>query len=276
MGAGGLRQSLVAAGERLAADVRRRAVLTADQPAELGPILADLGVSRVETGRFIADGRTRRAVDGFEIFLRGDRSPNRRRFTLAHEIGHVAMASCPSSSLEQWIETLRPVSVEQLCDNVAGALLMPRPWLATELTWRSHSVNKLRCPGLVDLLRIGRSAGVSTGAAAVRISAVSSRSYGLIWWSRDSHGWKTGGAAGSPIHVLRQLQLAPGFELADSAGRWTTVHMIDGDSERLASSQVRIYDECTAVMLVGAIAELHPSQSDRNRLAVADERSEAF
>jgi hypothetical protein len=88
-----------------------------------------------------------------EVLLQKHAHPKRKRFTLAHEIGHFALletlrheggdlSACASSSIEPW------------CDKFAASLLLPKAWVIRYL--RSLSLNQfiegiLRGPAIFDV-----------------------------------------------------------------------------------------------------------------------------
>lgn len=67
-------------------------------------------------------------ANGGEIRVRSDASPARTRFTIAHELGHLWLAEhAPPAHPGRG---LSPVTVERLCDAVAGHLLLPAQHLS--------------------------------------------------------------------------------------------------------------------------------------------------
>ena len=63
-----------------------------------------------------------------EIFVRRSTMLPRRRFTVAHELGHWVLALSPEA-----ISEMTRSQVEQWCDEFARELLIPRPWLQASL-----------------------------------------------------------------------------------------------------------------------------------------------
>lgn len=89
-------------------------------------------------------------VYGAEILLRRDDPPNRKKFTLAHELGHWAQAHLKSGRLSlnkteaQYISFranhMRQTPEEVWCNKFAACLLMPRGDINGYL-WNSSEVN---------------------------------------------------------------------------------------------------------------------------------------
>jgi Zn-dependent peptidase ImmA (M78 family) len=123
-----------------------------------------------------------------EIVVRREDPPARKRFTIAHELGHVALAgfsgvqslSCGRAEVERW------------CDAFAAALLMPREWILRDL---AHA----GVEGLLECLQSGPGRyGTSLDAFFHRVTEVSPISvlqthrHGPAvsveneWWAPDS------------------------------------------------------------------------------------------
>ena len=79
------------------------------------------------------------------------KSVERRRFTLAHELGHMVMAI--DGDLDE----------EKACQRFASALLMPREDLLFEVGQRRHAF------GYAEIIEIKRMYGVSAAALIVRL-----------------------------------------------------------------------------------------------------------
>jgi Zn-dependent peptidase ImmA (M78 family)/DNA-binding XRE family transcriptional regulator len=79
------------------------------------------------------------------------KSVERRRFTLAHELGHMIMAV--KGDLDE----------EKACQRFASALLMPRDALLLEIGQRRHAF------GYTEIIEIKRMFGVSAAALIVRL-----------------------------------------------------------------------------------------------------------
>jgi hypothetical protein len=117
-------------------------------PVNLSMIGKALGV-RISVANGHALGETHHSATGEEVRIRPrDQQLARQRFTLAHEYAHVVLDR---------IATLRATdSLEQLCDRIAAAVLMPREEFL-ECIRRGDTIPKL-----------ARDFTVSVHAAAVR------------------------------------------------------------------------------------------------------------
>lgn len=98
-----------------------------------------------------------RLVDNELVILLADNlGHRRRRFTIAHELGHAALFAIDSSLQQQDGDT------EKLCDAFAAELLMPRAYLMREAA-QVESYARL-------LLMLAGGAGASLPAACIRVT----------------------------------------------------------------------------------------------------------
>lgn len=97
-------------------------------------IIISLGASVEQSGRLIESGRVRRSHKGLVVTLRDSDSMVRRKFTAAHELGHVLCADF------KWRV---PEDEERWCDEFAGELLLPKRWLSAIFGRRPESLDTL-------------------------------------------------------------------------------------------------------------------------------------
>jgi IrrE N-terminal-like domain len=172
--------------EALAFEVLRD--VRAIPPVDLHLVAHRLDVGAIERVYLTEEGRTTWREGRPVIELRNDRPHTRSRFTLAHELGHVVLATdgltrCRTRSLE-------PDDEEVLCDWIAAALLMPRDWVRPYARREPYTLSLLRL--------VAHRADVSLSAAAVRLSEVGRRTCILLRWKRTEHRWTLVGQAGVP------------------------------------------------------------------------------
>ncbi len=95
-------------------------------PVDLVRIARHLGVHRIRELDIRLDGQLVELEDGgFEVILSRNAPHTRRRFTLAHEIGHILAASPDDESM-----SCGDAATEDLCNRVAAELLMPGRFIA--------------------------------------------------------------------------------------------------------------------------------------------------
>lgn len=152
-------------------------------PVDLAAVASRLGVARIILRTDMEeDGKTVLGPGPPEIHLRRDRPLPRRRFTLAHELGHVTLAD-PSSQTTKFRSIKRgPTTEEKICDWFASSLLMPFAW-ARPLA---------ASPPSLELNEfVANQARVSRLAAAHRLSQLDHRHRRsqLLWLRRGRHRW---------------------------------------------------------------------------------------
>jgi Zn-dependent peptidase ImmA (M78 family) len=98
---------------------------------------------------------------GGEIVVRKDDPQSRKRFTIAHELGHWVL------DLHARGIAMRHAQRERWCDTFASALLMPKPWMRNQLAVGSIS-------GLWQQIFVGPDRfGVSPEAFRLRVPETS-------------------------------------------------------------------------------------------------------
>jgi IrrE N-terminal-like domain len=143
-----------------------------------------------------------RATGGWGILVHQNDSPRRRRFTLAHELGHFCIPThhryatgCVSP---ETVRSPKAKVIEREANAFAAELLMPKKVVSPML--RSGSINLKRSNELADVF------DVSLVSAALRLSeltkeptAVIYLQCGLIRWSiRHGFPWGIGSAGDAP------------------------------------------------------------------------------
>jgi Zn-dependent peptidase ImmA (M78 family) len=147
-------------------------------------------------------GRIARDGEGYRIDLQRSDSRARQRFTLAHELGHLAFAAA-RPSLPREIGIAYEVAnihrrEEALCDRLAAELLMP----ATIFRRRAKVIQ----PSFNSIISLAQEFDVSITAAMGRTQALGGWSMGTRSWRRGSRG-KIGVVVGKRETANRQ-QLA--------------------------------------------------------------------
>ena len=166
-------------------------------PVDVEAVASQLGISVIRAADLLEDGRLISEDGRASIITRRGLSAERRRFTIAHEIGHLIMFDDRS----------KPVSrrrrgdsndTERRCDQIAAALLLPHDWVKSEFAVRDHVFATLR-----DLARIAQ---VSMAAALVRLQEVARWDQALLRFRYVDGKWRFASAAGFPPELHRQLR----------------------------------------------------------------------
>ncbi len=125
------------------------------------------------------------SAGGYVAVVNSSASPARRRFSIAHEIGHLEIARTTKLAVAMEHGLLESeaerTSVERLCDTFAAALLMPRD------AWRSRLLEGGLSWGHLNYL--ARLYGVSFWAAAARVFEIDIWHGAVVVWE-----WRAGDA----------------------------------------------------------------------------------
>jgi hypothetical protein len=149
---------------------------------DLAKLASQLGVSNrtVQTG---PDGQVVVRDGRFQIQVRTAMSAERRRFTFAHELGHILLMKEMAGNREDLRELVRHTNmeIERLCNRGAGRLLAPHPVI--EDWFSRYPLN----PEYLSRLRVAL--GVSWTALLIEVCDWRP-SLNFYFWQRDFQGEK--------------------------------------------------------------------------------------
>jgi len=165
--------------ERLAYALLARASIPAWAPVDVSKIARCLGADVIPV-TLQEDGYLASDDHGFHIFVNKEQPLVRQRFSVAHELGHLALHSGDMAS--HHIRTIERSfrSEEMLCNTVAGALLLPREWL--ERT--RPDLWTVEREALEDVRAIAAEAHVSLEVALVRLRDLCGWTATMLHWRR--------------------------------------------------------------------------------------------
>lgn len=130
--------------------------------------------------------RSRAAQKGIIAVKRTTREASRKRFTIAHEIGHFVIPHhrllgnvCDSPSLERFDKGLKPP--EREANQFAAELLLP--------TKAVHSRFNLREPSLADISGVAREFETSLSATTYRYLDFTDLRCAMVWSGADRVFW---------------------------------------------------------------------------------------
>ena len=150
-----------------------------------------LGAKQIVSKPLGVSGMLIPSGNGYAIALNQDDSENKRRYTLAHEIGHLVFADDPerAGSLAPAIRCRASntgtgdTAEERLCESMAAELLMPveafRSWL--------HRMGS----SLKSVPRLAEIFGTSITATAIRYCELLADPCVLVRWRRGRQGKQT-------------------------------------------------------------------------------------
>jgi Zn-dependent peptidase ImmA (M78 family) len=133
-----------------------------------------LGVAAIRAARIPQAGRLDWGDSGPTIYVKATQTAPRRRFTIAHELGHLLLATRGGVPLER--QRTEP-ALERYCDRFASALLLPGPWLEKQCA--EHGAPTLRSIG-----QVAQKAAVSASATYVALERT------LPWWNAALIRWR--------------------------------------------------------------------------------------
>lgn len=209
----------------IAADVVLEWALLDQTPGvDLNLLARLLGVRAIERRDVPEDGCVHGDPAEPTIVIRSDTGLPRQRFTIAHEIAHIAvdrgLVPQPSASgLEAW------------CNRFAAEVLAPRRWVI--------ATHGRRPPSVDVVLDLSEQAGVSAAMALTRLRDVCHWTEVLTCWhrARGARRWRYGWAVGLPVDELNMLRsLHP---TAEYDGSNLFVHLASERSPRQALGEVR-------------------------------------
>ena len=161
-------------------------VLAAHKIAEKPAVKVDLLAHRLNvliSERRLPPGEYGRTVvidNAVSVVLRSAMPVGRRRFVLAHELGHTLCADPSSGALR--LRRALDLDEERFCDRFAEALLMPEMWL--------HGRYGKRAQSLISLLECARLAQVSPAAASIALRRHAGWTRTLVRFQRDGDRWR--------------------------------------------------------------------------------------
>jgi uncharacterized protein DUF955 len=172
--------------EEVAQQLRRQGRFAQNGPIDVEALAAALHVD-VQPADIPEDGRFVPRPRGGLVLYRRNQPPQRVRFTIAHELIHLALRdpAVGGSAASHAVARGGFRSVERLCDCGGAALLMPRSWVLK--TYGREASRQDASLGLV--LHVARSAFVSPAAAFLRLQSLFAWHRVLMSWRRERRKW---------------------------------------------------------------------------------------
>lgn len=112
-------------------------------------------------------------IHGAEIVIRAGENPNRRRYTIAHELGHWFLINSGSMTNEALTDE-ECSKIERWCDAFAAHLLIPRKTIVEFTEWSAISIQRL--------IKKASELEVSLQALIRRVLEEAPYSGGVLWF----------------------------------------------------------------------------------------------
>jgi hypothetical protein len=141
-------------------------------PTDLEKVCEKQRVSIHDSTELLGSGALVKDGEYLQILCAPDLSPERRRFTIAHELGHLIVGRSSPLGVRQSRE------VERLCDLFAAELLMPRPVFA-EAIGRGARLRDL--PGLARSFQVSLTSALIRYAELTGVSIFEVREDRIVW-----------------------------------------------------------------------------------------------
>ena len=114
--------------------------MLARPPIDIERIAVCLGVRQIISDDLGADGMLYPVGrNGFVIVVDKNHSPRRKRFSCAHEVGHILLGQGANMTTSRRVSSHAGEALEKACNEVAAEILMPRPLFvkhAAAVSWR--------------------------------------------------------------------------------------------------------------------------------------------
>lgn len=200
--------------EHLAGQVRRQTSTARRLPLDIYALAHEFGVENIAiVDGLIEDGRLEQREGIVRVLLSARATPQRQRYTLAHELGHLLLADPDKDTIARRMRS--DDDVERFCDAFAAALLQPRDVVIREYSRAPRTLATVR--HLADRTQ------TSLAAATVRLREVLEWQQSLLHWKRTDRGWHYRWGAGVPRASYRSLRSAAettvDLDLAAERGR---------------------------------------------------------
>lgn len=170
-------------------------------PIDVEALAVQMGIDSIANATMVEDGRLEQDGTTATIFLRTGLSDSRRRFTIAHELGHRLLLH-PRAPAERHRRRLAGDSEERLCDDLAAAILLPRSWVLAEFRGAPHRLKSVR--------RLSAMTATSLSASLVRLSEVAGWSESLLRFRFTNGKWRLEAPAAVPYDVHGQIRTTTG------------------------------------------------------------------
>lgn len=183
-------------------------------PVDVHSIAMALGVIVDAHADIEEEGLLLPAAQGWRVVIRHGTPAARARFTLAHELMHIAL-SCEAIGGQPARDAVDPVygfrSEERLCDCAAAALLLPE----AETLWADGLARAAEGDGhCARTLRVAAASQTSLAAAFVRLHDLRGWNTVLYHWILGRRGWfvqTEGGLDHRDVRPLRFGEALPAW-----------------------------------------------------------------
>ena len=206
--------------DHLVAWLMDRVGLSDQPPIDLNELAHRMGIGSIEHSQMVEDGRLEQRHGRATIFVRDDLTGGRRQFTIAHELAHRLLLH-PGAPAIAYRRRLTGDDVERLCDDIAAAILLPRPWVTEFFADKPQRLKTIR--------QMSAMSSTSLSASLVRLRRSPSRwPQSLLRFTHHDDKWRLAAPAGVPGSLHGRLRTTPKTDRALSLlGARTSADVMD-------------------------------------------------
>ena len=187
--------------DELAGWLFERLQFTPTPPIDVEALARLMGIGSITSVRMVEDGRLEQDGATATIYVRDGLPSHRRRFTIAHEVGHRLLLH-PRAPAERHRRRLAGDAEERLCDDLAAAILLPKPWVVAEFRVAPHRLSTVR--------RLSAMTGTSLSASLVRLAEVACWQESLLRFRFINNKWRLDAPAAVPYDIHGQIRTTTG------------------------------------------------------------------
>jgi hypothetical protein len=154
-------------------------------------------IDSIEESEMVEDGRLEQRHGKATIYIRNDLTGGRRQFTIAHELGHRLLLH-PGAPAIEYRRRLTGDDVERLCDDIAAAILLPRPWVSETFAGKPQRLRTIR--------QMAAMSSTSLSASLVRLREVQRWPQSLLRFTHYDGKWRLASPAGVPGSLHGRLR----------------------------------------------------------------------
>ena len=199
---------------------------TGNLPLPLNAVAKGLGAVDIRYLAREVHGLTDFVDSGAVVYLAMSRSDGRRRFTLAHECGHLLLGEAGANArVDPYVTLDLLLDIENTCDRIASELVLPRVWL---------ELHRGAVTDLLELRRLARRMRVSPAALVVGLRRVGMNCALVRFQRAPDGGWVTVHKVGLPRSLSGRVDpsRATSRRMAETAqwdeSRLAELELVDG------------------------------------------------
>lgn len=209
--------------------------LPANPPIDVEELARRMGIDAIKTARMFEDGRLEQDGRHATIYLRERLPATRRRFTIAHELGHRLLLH-PRAPAQRYRHRLVHDKEERFCDDLAAAMLLPRDWVSTNFATAPCRLATVR--------HLATGTQTSLSASVVRLHEVVQWNRSLLRFRLIDARWRLDAPAAVPFEIHGQIRTTDATtSVLSDVGARTRADVVAGLPIRVLGRETTITSE---------------------------------